>query len=433
MDKTFGLLGEKLGHSFSPLIHSNLGDYNYCLFEVSSDGLDSFMTERNFDGINVTIPYKQDVMPYCKTLSDEARKIGCVNTIIKDNKGNLCGYNTDYYGFKMMLEYGKINPANKKVVVLGDGGSARTVRAVLNDSGAKEIVTISRLGENNYSNISLHYNAELLVNTTPVGMFPNNGILPVCIKGFTNLSGIADLVYNPARTKLMLEAERLGIACVNGLYMLVAQAEMASRLFSDVSVRAGDESRSCFAGDGSMTGVVETVERIVRKIQQETLNIAIIGMPGCGKSTVGRVLAGKMGRQFADIDELIEAAAGKSIPEIFANDGEAEFRKIETRILGEESKRSAIVIATGGGVVTRPENHDLLRQNSLVVYIKRDLNELITEGRPLSGAVGIETLAEQRLPLYDMWCDCAVEAESDAKQTAVRILEGIETVIKRRK
>ena len=404
MSKSFGLLGEKLGHSFSPLIHSCLGDYQYRLYEVPPDGLDSFMTERNFDGINVTIPYKQDVMDYCETLSDEARAIGCVNTIIKDKNGDLHGYNTDYYGFKTMLEHGNINPKRKKVLVLGNGGSAKTVRAVLNYSGAEEIITVSRLGENNYSNIAKHHDAELIINTTPVGMYPNNGTAPVCIKGFKQLTGVADLIYNPARTKLIMDAERLGISCVSGLSMLIAQAKRASMLFNGESYRELD------------------IKNIISKILRETQNIAIIGMPGCGKSSVGRALAAMTDKPFSDIDMLVEASSGRCIPEIFAKSGEEVFRKMETRALSEESKKSGQIIATGGGIVTIPENLDLLRQNSFIVYLKRDLNELNIIGRPLSDSIGIKTLAKQRLPLYEAWSDCVVEAGESIEQTATRII-----------
>ena len=400
-------MGEKLGHSFSPQIHRQLGEYDYVLYEVSPDSLDSFMTERRFDGINVTIPYKQAVMPYCATLSNEARMIGSVNTIVKDDDGALHGYNTDYHGFRVMLEQGGINPNGKKVLVLGDGGSARTVRAVLGALGAREIVTISRRGENHYGNIEKHYDAEIIVNTTPVGMFPDNGLSPLNLAGFERLTGVADLIYNPTRTKLLLDAGRLGVSCVNGLTMLVAQAEMASRLFLNTPARP------------------ELVDKIVALILKETRNVALIGMPGCGKSTVGRILAHAMERPFADVDERIVAIAGKSITQIFAEDGEEKFRQLETRILGEEAKRSGMILATGGGVVMRPENLDLLRQNSFIVYLKRELNELITDGRPLSKGVGVQALAEQRLPLYEMWSDCAIQVEAKPEQTAARIQEAL--------
>ena len=407
MKKTFGLLGEKLGHSFSPMIHGYLGDYTYSLFEVEPGHLDAFMAEKPFDGINVTIPYKQSVMPYCAELSEEAEKIGSVNTIIKSGDGVLHGYNTDYYGFRVMLERGGINPNGKKVLVLGDGGAARTVRFVLDRLGAREIVTVSRRGENNYGNIERHYDAEIIVNTTPVGMYPDNGRCPLPLSGFENLTGVADLIYNPLRTKLLLDAGRMGLTCVNGLTMLVAQAEMSSRLFLGNSPGAGRTS----------------TDRIHDTILEKIQNIALIGMPGCGKSTVCRVLARMTGRPFADCDDLVAAAAGKSIPEIFAGDGEDAFRRLETQTLTEESRRSGIVIATGGGVVTQPENFDLLRQNSLIVYLKRELSELVTDGRPLSGSQGVGILAKQRLPLYEAWSDFAVRVGAGPEQTAVQILE----------
>jgi shikimate dehydrogenase len=407
MKKSFGLLGEKLGHSFSPMIHRHLEEYDYLLYEVSPDSLDSFMTEKRFDGINVTIPYKQAVMPYCATLSDEARTIGSVNTIIKDGDGALHGHNTDHHGFSVMLEQGGIDPNGKKVLVLGDGGSARTVRAVLGALDAREIVTISRRGENHYGNIDRHYDAEVIVNTTPVGMYPDNGNSPLSLVGFERLTGVADLIYNPTRTKLLLEAERLGVPCVNGLTMLVAQAEMASRLFQDAPARP------------------ELINKIVDLILKETQNIALIGMPGCGKSTVGRILAHAMERSFVDIDERIVTVAGKSIPQIFAEEGEEAFRQLETRIFGEETKKSCMVLATGGGVVTRQENLDLLRQNSLVVYLRRELSELVTDGRPLSQGVGIQALAEQRLPLYEAWSDCTIQVEAKPELTAARIQEAV--------
>jgi len=405
MKKTFGLLGEKLGHSFSPLIHGYLGEYDYSLYEVSAADLDSFMTDRRFDGINVTIPYKQQVMPYCVSLSHEAQTIGSVNTIIKDGDGALHGHNTDYHGFRMMLEHGGIDPKGKKVLVLGDGGSARTVRAALDGLGAREIVTISRRGTDHYGNIERHYDADAIVNTTPVGMYPDNGSSPLSLAEFRQLTGVADLIYNPTRTKLLLEAAELGIPRVNGLAMLVAQAEAASRLFLDGPARP------------------ELVNKIHDAILKRTQNIALIGMPGCGKSTVGRFLAQKMGRPFADIDRYIEAAAGKKIPQIFADDGEETFRQLETCVLAGEAKKSGIVIATGGGVVTRPENLDLLKQNSLIIYLKRELTDLITEGRPLSQNIGIQALAEKRLPLYEAWSDFAVQVEAKPEQTAARIQE----------
>jgi len=408
MTKTFGLLGEKLGHSYSPLIHSYLGEYEYPLYEISSADLEKFMLDKNFDGINVTIPYKQAVMPYCSKLSEEAKIIGSVNTIIKQKNGSLHGYNTDYHGFTEMLKQGNIDPSGKKVLVLGDGGSARTVKAVLNELKAKEVITISRRGENNYDNIDRHYNTEIIINTTPVGMYPDNGKSPINLEKYTNLKGVADLIYNPMRTKLLLEAEKLGIPCINGLTMLVAQAEMASRLFT------GEHDH------------LDVITKITDEIYKKSKNIALIGMPGCGKTTVGKSLAKKTGRPFSDIDTLIEIKAGKSIPEIFAETGENTFRQLETQALKEESKKSGIVTATGGGIVTRPENLDLLRQNSFIIYLKRDITDLKTDGRPLSQGVGVETLANQRLPLYEAWSDHIIDAQADPDMTADKVLEAIQ-------
>ena len=409
MEKMYGLLGEKLEHSYSPFIHSFLGFYTYSLFETNKNDLDKFMTQKDFDGINVTIPYKQAVIPYCAALSEEACLTGSVNTIIKDACGLLHGHNTDCHGFRVMLERGRIDPCKKKVLVLGSGGSAKTVRTVLAELGAREIVTISRRGENNYSNISRHYDAQIIVNTTPAGMFPDNGNSPLSLAGFNKLLGAADLIYNPCRTKFLLEAEQLGIPCVNGLSMLAAQAEMASRLFQNGSAQP------------------ELLEIIENAVKKETLNVALIGMPGCGKSTVGSILAQKLNRRFVDIDTEIEKHAGKSIPQIFREDGETIFRKYETRILADESKKSSLVIACGGGIVTRLENLDLLRQNSLIVYLERDLSELVTEGRPLSQSIGIESLAKQRLPLYKNWSNYTVQAEASPEITALKIFESLHT------
>jgi len=405
MKKKFGLLGEKLGHSFSPRIHRELGDYEYPLYEIPPCGLDEFMTQRRFDGINVTIPYKQAVIPYCSALSQEAHLIGSVNTIIKEEDGSLHGHNTDYFGFCVMLEKAKIDPKGKKVLVLGDGGSAATVRAALAFLGAQEIITVSRKGENNYENISRHQDGQIIVNTTPVGMYPDNGKNPLNLEGFINLAGVADLIYNPMKTKLLLDAQRLNIPCVNGLTMLVSQAEKASGLFNKKRARP------------------RLVEKIIKNLVKEKQNIAFIGMPGCGKSSVGKVLAEKMNRMFVDTDEQIVMTQGKTIKEIFADHGENEFRTLESRVLSEESKKSGIVISLGGGIVMRQENLDLLRQNSLIVYLRRSLKDLATDGRPLSQKMGVEALAKQRLPLYEAWSDMSFPVQESPVKTALGFLD----------
>ena len=407
MRKVFGLLGAQLEHSFSPLIHSYLGDYDYPLYEIEARNLETFMQRRSFDGLNVTIPYKQAVIPYCAALSDKACRTGSVNTIIKAPDGLLYGYNTDYQGFKKMLAAGGIDPRGKKTLVLGDGGAARTVRTVLAELYAQPVITISRRGENHYENIDRHYDARLIVNTTPVGMYPHQGSAPLSLAGFRRLSGVADLIYNPRRSKLLLEANQLGIPAINGLTMLIAQAELASRLFLNIAPRP------------------QLVNKLSAIIKNKTQNIALIGLPGCGKSTVGRLLAQRLGRPLADTDEKIAALKGMSIARILAEEGEPAFRQLETQVLSEEAAKNGVVIATGGGVVTQPANRDLLQQNSLIIYLKRPTSELTTAGRPLSQSLGLPALAHQRLPLYEAWCDRAVTVAAQPEQTIKRILEAI--------
>lgn len=388
--KRCGLLGEKLGHSFSPRIHQELGGYEYRLYEKSPQELDVFLKSGDFDGLNVTIPYKQTVIPYCARMSPRAQAIGSVNTLVRRADGSLWGDNTDYDGFFAMLEQANISLDGKKALVLGSGGASKTVQAVLRDRGAS-VVVISRSGPDSYDNLDRHADARLVVNTTPVGMYPKNGAAALDIRRFPRCEAVLDVVYNPARTRLMLDAEACGIPAFGGLLMLVGQARRAAEIFTGNQI------------DAAVTG------RLTAKLARETQNIALIGMPGCGKTTVGRALADLLGRPFYDADEQIEARAGRKIPDIFAQDGEAAFRKLETEVLAELSRQSGAVIATGGGVVTREENRDLLRQNSTVVWLQRDLHSLPLAGRPVSQSRPLNELAAERMPLYRAWCDAAVE------------------------
>lgn len=384
----FGLIGERLGHSFSPLIHSRLGAYEYRLCPLKREELESFMLNTELDGFNVTIPYKLEVIPYLSELSDRARKIGSVNTVVRLPDGRLYGDNTDYYGFDFML--GTEDIGGLKALVLGSGGASKTVRTVLADRGAGEVLTVSRTGAVNYNNVYAHSDAAIIVNTTPVGMYPDNGSSPLNLEGFKKCRLVLDVVYNPARTELLLQAEDLGIACKNGLSMLVAQAKAASELFTGELIPA------------------ERINEITRQIERSTMNVALIGMPGSGKTTIGRLLAEKTGRRFEDMDELIVKEAGMDIPSIFKDKGEEYFRRLETNVLGRLSKESGLVIATGGGVVTRAENRRLLRQNSVTVLIEGGFGDLSTEGRPLSQSVGVEALRRQRQPLYEAWSQLKV-------------------------
>ncbi|NLO49057.1 MAG: shikimate kinase [Clostridiales bacterium] len=400
--KTYGLLGESLSHSFSPQIHASLGFYRYLLFEKKTEELESFLNHGSFNGINVTIPYKKTVMPFCTALSDIARRIGSVNTIIKQRDGVLFGDNTDYFGFHHMLKKSGIAVAGKKVVILGNGGTSLTVREVLRAQGAENIVVISRSGPDNFDNIQKHHDADVIINTTPVGMYPNNGKSLLALRDFSKCSGVLDVIFNPLRTKLLLDAEEMGISCMNGLTMLVAQAKKASELFTG----------NCLNDD--------IIDNIVNDIGQKMQNIALIGMPGCGKSKTGLALASLLNRRFVDIDDRITTKAQKSIESIFRDDGELFFRNLEHQILADVSKQNGLVIATGGGVVTRKENRELLRQNSLVVFLDRPLAELSSEGRPLSQTIGAEKLADERLPLYRKWCDFQVACSTE-RETAMQI------------
>ena len=397
----YGLLGQKLSHSYSPQIHTALADYDYELIQVEPEALGSFMGTADFAGINVTIPYKKAVLPYCQSLSTQAKRLGAVNTIVKQADGSLWGHNTDYFGFQEMVRVSGINVQNKKVLVLGSGGAGVTASAVLSDLGAN-VICISRNGKNNYANLYLHADASLLVNATPVGMYPHNGTSPVSVAAFPCLEGVLDLIYNPSKTDLLLQAEERGIVALNGLYMLVAQAKESAEFFC-----------------GSKIPNVKIAEIYANlKIQME--NIVLIGMPGAGKSAIGTVLAKKLNRKFVDTDQLIIERVGMSIPEYMKSYGLDKFRERETEILREICKESGLVIATGGGCVTRLENYRIIRQNGTVVWIKRDISLLPTEGRPLSQANSLQDMYEARSPLYSRFAnihtcnDATVEKAADA-------------------
>lgn len=395
-----GLLGRKLGHSYSPEIHRHLGDYEYTLMEREPDELDEFFSRRDFDAINVTIPYKETVIKYCSSIDETAKKIGSVNTIV-NKSGKLLGYNTDYFGFKLMLER-LTDVRGKKVLVLGSGGSSKTVCAVVRDLGGEPVI-ISRTGENNYENISRHYaDTDVIVNTTPVGMYPNNLQSPIELDKFKSVSAVLDIIFNPSKTKLLLDAERLRIPFSNGLYMLVAQAKRASELFCNVSIPDS------------------AIDEILRSIRHEVLNIVIVGMPGCGKSVVGKRLAKNLKREFIDADKYITETSGRTPREIIESDGEAAFRSIESAALTELCKRSSCVIATGGGAVTVKENFDVIRQNSVVFYLKRDISKLQTNGRPLSagGEDALLRLFENRRDAYSAIADFEVESTGIINKTA---------------
>jgi len=400
-----GLLGEKLGHSYSPAIHRELGDYEYLLYEKAPDEVESFIKSGGIDALNVTIPYKKTVVPFLDELSPAAKALGSVNTIVRRADGTLFGDNTDYYGFAAMVKKSGCDVSGKKALVLGSGGASVTVCAVLREMGAKEVVVISRSGPDNYQNLQLHRDADIIVNTTPVGMYPKNGEKPLSLRNFLNLCCCLDIVYNPRMTALLLEAEELGIKYAGGLYMLVAQAKRASELFTNSEIPDSE------------------VDRIEALLQKSMQNIVVVGMPGCGKSTVAKALAEALGRPLFDSDQRVAEMAGKAIPEIFASDGEPVFRELETEAIRELGKLSGAVIATGGGAVLREENYPLLHQNGVILWLQRDIDKLPKDGRPISLQSDLCELYKAREPHYRRFADHIIDNNSALEDTIRSIME----------
>lgn len=405
--KKCGLLGEKLGHSYSPAIHSMLADYEYRLYERSPDALDDFLRNGVWHGLNVTIPYKKTVVPYCTELTETARAIGSVNTLLRLPDGSILGDNTDAYGFELLLRRSGLEPAGKKCLVLGSGGASVMACAVLKAMGAGSVVVISRKGEDNYGNLEKHADTQLLVNTTPVGMYPRNGEAPVDLTLFPALKGVADVVYNPARTALLLQAEKLGIPHAGGLTMLVAQAKRSAERFSGHAIDDGE------------------ISRITDVLTAQMQNIVLIGMPGCGKSKLAGLLSEKLGRQVYEADEIIAEKAGMSIPEIFAAEGESGFRARETMVLRALGKLSGAVISTGGGCVTREENYDLLHQNGVIIWRQRDISLLAKKGRPISMSRDLNELYAEREPMYRRFADIVIKPTDTLEEAAEQILEAL--------
>ena len=402
MDR-FGLLGERLGHSFSPQIHAVMGISAYGLYEVAPDRLASFLETTPLEGLNVTIPYKKAVLPLCAALSPAAERIGSVNTLKRTPSG-WYGDNSDYAGFRYVLESVGFDPKGKKAVVFGTGGAGVTVCAVLRDLGAGEIAVISRSGPDNYGNLDRHRDAALVVNATPVGMYPDNGKTPASLRHFPGCRAVLDLVYNPTRTALLLEAEALGIPCRNGLGMLAAQAHRSEEVWLDRKLPR------------------ELIERAAGSVGKSTENLVLIGMPGCGKTRLGKLLARKLDRPFLDADGELTKRTGRTPEEIIRTEGEAAFRALETETLAELGKGSGAVIATGGGCVTRPENRDLLRQNGRVFWLRRSLSRLPVKGRPLSLDLGVEELYRQRKDLYAAFADYAADNDGEPGDVMKEVL-----------
>ena len=414
-EKIYGLLGRKLGHSWSVPIHSRLGCGDYRLIELEPGELPCFLGREDIGGLNVTIPYKREVMGYCDVIDEDARAIGSVNTLVR-REGKLWGYNTDIDGFLYMLRRADISLAGKKVVILGSGGASLTARAAAGREGARAVTVISRSGPDNYENLDRHGDAEVLINTTPVGMWPDLEGRPADLALFPRVTAVADLIYNPGRTELLLQALEIGrglhraadgdprpVRCTGGLPMLVRQAVRAEELFFGRSIPEAE------------------TERIAARLRQERTNLVLVGMPGCGKTTVGRALAGLSGRTLVDLDGEIVRRAGMSIPEIFAREGEEAFRGLECQALKEACARDGQIIATGGGAVLRKENRSAMRRTGRVYFLRRALSQLPTEGRPLSQAGSLEEMYRAREPLYRAAADALIDNGATAADAARRI------------
>ena len=402
--RPYGVLGRVLGHSYTPTIYKELAGLEYVRFEREPEDLAAFMTGDEWEGTNVTIPYKRAVMEYLDELSPLAERMGNVNTITRLPDGRLHGDNTDYFGFQCLVEELGVEVAGKKALVLGaTGGAGTTASMVLGDMGAI-VVPVGRTSEVNYDNIAQQSDASLLVNCTPAGMFPHCPDAPCTLEGLDALEGVIDIVYNPARTGLMLEAERHGIPCIGGLLMLVAQAAQAvERYTGQVTLRER---------------ILDVTERLSRREQ----NIALIGMPGSGKTRVGEQIAQLTGREHIDLDRALEERLGMPCADFIVERGEAAFREQETAALTDISKRSGLVLSTGGGVVTRDENYPL-HQNSQIVMLNRKLDELAHKGRPITARDGIDKLAEQRMPRHRAWADYIIDSRDCAANTAHALLD----------
>lgn len=404
----YGLIGAKLGHSYSVPIHAQLGTYDYRLYERTEEAFINLLKTRTFKGLNVTIPYKKLALQMCDELSDIAREVGSVNTLIVRPDGSLYGHNTDIGGFIAMAKHAGIEIAGRKAVILGSGGTSLTARTACKHLGAKEIIVVSRKGPVDYETLYReHTDAEIIINTTPVGMYPNNGESPADISRLPELKGVLDVVYNPDKTAIILDAEARNIPCSGGLYMLVGQAREAAELFTGRDIPESE------------------TDRIYASLRSDMLNIVLTGMPGSGKSTIGKGLALRMGRKFVDCDAEIVARAGKSIPEIFAEDGEPAFRDLESRVIADVCKEKSCVIATGGGAVMRPENVRAMRQNAKIIMLRRDLDILPLDGRPLSSSkAALAAMWEKRKPIYKGCADIIIHNDSTPKDALNRAEEG---------
>ena len=415
----YGLIGSKLGHSYSKIIHEMLCGYRYDLCPLpTEEEARAFLTRRAFKAINVTIPYKRLVMGFCSYIDPRAKAIGAVNTVVNRN-GLLYGYNTDYLGFAYLADAHGVEFAGRTVLILGTGGTHNTTSAVAKDKGAARVLTVSRhpdpeKGELSYAE-AVHSGADIVINTTPAGMYPNVGVCHLDVAAMPGLEAVLDVVYNPDKTELILRAEEAGVpVAVGGLEMLVAQAVYAAEYFLDHKF---DDAPA-------------EIRAITAQLRKEQLNVALIGMPSCGKTTIGRALADRLGKRFVDLDEEIVRAAGRSIPDLFAAEGEDGFRAREAEQTARFAREGRQVLSCGGGVVKRPENLRALRQNGVVLFIDRPLDALtVGGGRPLStSAEALRTMEAQRRPLYLAAADAVIPNETTVADAVAAALEALDAI-----
>lgn len=406
----YGVIGEHLKHSFSKEIHAQIGDYQYEIKEIEPNNLEAFIKERDFLGINVTIPYKEKVIPMLDYVDPSALKIGAVNTVV-NRDGKLYGYNTDYSGMKALAERIGLEIKGKKVLVVGTGGTSKTATEVLRDMEAREIIYVSNIevqGAFSYEEVyAYHTDCEIIFNTSPVGMYPKNDGIPLDLEKFPKLEGVLDVVYNPIRTNLVLKAQELGISAQGGLYMLGAQAVYANEHFMSHKV---DKS---------------VCDKVYKNVLSGKDNIVLIGMPCSGKTTIGKRLSEITGKTFVDTDDEIVKKIGMSIPEYFEKHGEDEFRRVESLVVSEVNAQNNQIIATGGGVILRSENIRRLKQNGLVYFIDRDLELLCpTDDRPLSSnKEAMKKRYEERYSIYKSSCDVAIDGNGTVEQVADEIFK----------
>ncbi|MGX8852310.1 shikimate kinase [Amedibacillus sp. YH-ame10] len=413
----YGLIGEKLGHSFSKEIHERIADYKFDLIPLDKDEFKDFMEKKDFTAINVTIPYKKDVMPYLDEIDPHAKAIGAVNTIV-NRDGKLHGYNTDFTGFLYMVKKHNVQMQGKKVLVIGNGGASAAIQAVVNHEQAKEMIIVDIVAGNgaiSYDEcFAKHLDAEIIINTSPIGMYPKIGNAPIDITMFPNCKSVMDVIYNPILTRLCFEAQEEGIQRVMGLEMLIAQAKQSVEHFLDKTVND------------------DVIDTIFQDMLKQRCNIVLIGMPSAGKTTIGKMLEQRMNKEFIDLDDKIIEKAGKSIPEIFEESGEAGFRAIETEVAIELAKENNKIIATGGGTIKNKINMDYLRQNGITIFIDRDINKLISAdpNRPLSKSKdALQQLHDERYHLYQKYAAYIAVNNTEIEETVNEIEDAYRSIL----